>query len=601
MTARLALVSALQAWTRVLVSGAVEREQLVAMIRATPWAWSLGVLGIVIATREYSHGVHEANMALWVRLIGSVVLGRLLAWALWCWRRRDADLGVAWAWIILGSNLLFAGCWGLLGPVLWTPGSMSSEGILHVTLAAIAMGGTSRLAGFDRAMVAYVALALIPLAVRDAWLGNGFHMAMAVLMPMIGMYALFGGLSTSRALRELESQRSRNAEIAAQLKEEVRRGEAARARLEEVGHARTRIFAAANHDLRQPLHAIGLLVQALRSLPASDEVQALAERLQDCTEGMTDAVDELVELARAYAEPREPRLAPQALQPLVEECCRPYAALAAAKGLKLEVDIPDVGVFSDGGMLARIVANLVSNAVRYTRRGGVRVVAEQGAAGVLSLRIEDTGIGIAAEHLPLIFEPFYQVGNPGRDRRLGLGLGLATVRRFSAQLGLEVGVSSVLDRGTCFTLRLPRCERPVRATALAAETGPAPFAGRRVLAVEDDEAISDALQRLLQAWGCEVVVAADGEQAQDLAHTVDAPDAVIADLSLPGALSGVEAVQQLRRIWAVPVPTLFITGTTDGPLADAARATGLPLLIKPVAPARLRAFLAQAFSTRPLS
>ncbi|MFT7772281.1 hybrid sensor histidine kinase/response regulator [Roseateles sp.] len=581
------------------MSSPVERAQLVAMIRATPWAWSLGVLGIVIICCEYSRSDQESVVALWTGIVGLVVLSRLLAWAAWRWLGHDAPLGASWALVILGTNLLFAGCWGLLSMLLWAAGPMSSEGLLHVTLAAIAMGGTSRLAGFERAMVTYVVLVLAPLVARDVWLGSSFHTLMVVLMPMIGMYALFSGLSTSRALRELERQRGRKAEIATQLRDEVERGELARAQLEEAGQARTHIFVAANHDLRQPLHAMGLLVQALLSLPASDEVRLLAERLQDCTEGMTDAVDELIELARAYAQPREPRLAPLALQPLVEECCRPYAALAVAKGLQLEADVSNLGVVSDGGMLARIIANLVSNAVRYTHKGRVLVVAEAVPSGAINLHIRDTGIGMAAAHLPRIFEPFYQVGNPGRDRSNGLGLGLATVRRFASQLGIEIDVSSVPDVGTRFTLRLTRCEPPARDTPAAAEADAAPFAGRRVMAVEDDAAITDALQRLLQAWGCEVVVAVDGDQAMRLARAGRAPDVVIADLCLPGSLSGVDAVQRLRQIWSVPVPALLISGTTDGPGVEAARAAGLPLLIKPVAPARLRAFLAQAFSSMP--
>lgn len=589
------------AWTRPLVSGPVEREQLAAMIRATPWAWSLGVLGIVIIYCEYSRSGQASAVALWTGIVGLVVLSRLLAWAAWRWRGPGAPLGTTWALVILGTNLLFAGCWGLLSLMLGAAGPMSSEGLLHVTLAAIAMGGTSRLAGFERAMVTYVVLVLAPLVARDVWLGSSFHTLMVVLMPMIGMYALFSGLSTSRALRELERQRGRNAEIATQLRDEVERGEFARTQLEEAAQARTHIFAAANHDLRQPLHAMGLLVQALLSLPASAEVRSLAERLQDCTEGMTDAVDELIELARAQAQPREPRLAPLALQPLVEECCRPYAALAAAKGLQLEVEVSDLGVISDAGMLARIIANLVSNAVRYTHQGRVLVVAEAVPGEAIHLHIRDTGIGIAAAHLPRIFEPFYQVGHPGRDRSpgLGLGLGLATVRRFATQLGIELDVNSVPDVGTHFKLRLARCEPPARAAPAAVEADAAPFAGRRVMTVEDDAAITDALQRLLRTWGCEVVTAVDGDQAVRLALAGPAPDAVIADLCLPGPLSGVDAVQRLRQIGSAPVPALLITGTTDGPLFEAARATGLPLLIKPVAPARLRAFLAQAFSSTP--
>lgn len=567
------------------------------MFRATPWGWSLGLLGVAILYAEYGRGPEAPETALWLCWIGAVVLVRLAGWTLWLLRGGHMTLSAAWAVFILGSNLAFAACWGSLPLLLGESVSPSSEGILHVTLAAVAIGGATRLAGFDRVTFAFVALVLAPLVLRDFWIGTGF----GLLMIIIGLYAGVSGLSLSRALRDAQLERARNADLAARLREELQRGEIARARLEEVGRARTRIFAAANHDLRQPLHAMGLLIQALRSLPGSEEMQSLAERLEGCTEGMGDVVDDLIELTRDNTEPRTPRLAPLALRPLIEDCCRPFVALSSAKGLQLDIEVQDVGVFSDGGMFSRIVANLVSNAVRYTPSGHVRVSTARERTGAVYLHVEDTGIGIAADELPRIFEPFYQVDNPGRDRRrgLGLGLGLATVQRFAAQLHIEVTVHSVPGEGSRFTLRLPRCELPQRIARAGQDAQPAAFSGRRVLAVEDDPAIADALQRLLQAWGCEVVLASSGADALSAAEAMGAPDAVIADLALPGETSGVEVVQRLRERWGDAVPVTFLTGSTGGPAVEAARATGLPLLLKPVAPARLRAFLAQAFATTP--
>lgn len=581
---------------RTLVGGEVEQEQLSAMIRATPWGWSLGLIGIAILYGEYGHGPERATMLAWMRVIGGVVLVRLTAWGIWLLQPQRGVPNLPWAIFILGSNLTFAACWGGLPLLLGKSISLFSEGILHVTLAAVAMGGATRLAGFERVICAFVALVLAPLVVRDFWLATGF----GLITTIIGLYASLSALSLTRALRETQRQRVRNAELAARLREEVKRGKAAANQLEAVGRARTHIFAAANHDLRQPLHAMGLLVQALRSLPASQEVQALAERLEGCTEGMGDVVDDLIELTRDNTEPRTPRLAELALQPLIEDCCRPFAALASAKGLQLELAVEDVGVLSDSSMLSRIVANLVSNSVRYTARGMVRVHTARESTGAVHLHVQDTGIGIAAAELSRIFEPFYQVGHETRDRRqgLGLGLGLATVRRFADQLRLELTVESTPGEGSCFTLRLPRCEPPARRPAKGKDALPAAFAGRRVFAIEDDPAIADALHRLLQTWGCEVVLARSATEAIAAAAAMAPPHAVIADLALPDGASGADVVQQLRDLWSDTVPITFLTGSTGGPAVEAARATGLPLLLKPVAPARLRAFLAQAFATR---
>lgn len=581
-------------WAHTLIGGEVEREQLVAMIRATPWGWSLGMVGIAILYGEYGQGPERAMTLLWMRVIGCVVAIRLSAWLIWLLQDDGGPPSVTWALFILGSNLTFAACWGGLPLLLGESASLPSEGILHVTLAAVAMGGATRLAGFERTICGYVALVLAPLVVRDLWLATGF----GLITGIIGLYASLSGLSLTRALRETQQQRARNAELAARLQEELQRGEAARDQLEAVGRARTHIFAAANHDLRQPLHAMGLLVQALRSLPASPEVQALAERLEGCAEGMSDVVDDLIELTRDHTESRTPRLATLALKPLIEDCCRPFFALAAAKGLHLELAVEDVGVLSDASMLSRIVANLVSNAVRYTAHGAIRVQTAREATGAVNLHVQDTGIGIATEELGRIFQPFYQVSSKTQDRGHGLGLGLATVRRFADQLHIQVTVTSTPGEGSCFTLRLTRCELPPRTPPAKVGQLPAAFTGRRVLAIEDDPAIADALQRLLQTWGCEVILARDAAEAIAVASALAPPDAVIVDLALPGGASGADVVRQLRERWSDTVPITFLTGSTGGPAVEAARATGLPLLLKPVAPARLRAFLAQALAAR---
>jgi len=165
-------------------------------------------------------------------------------------------------------------------------------------------------------------------------------------------------------------------------------------------------------------------------------------------------------------------------------------------------------------------------------------------------------------------------------------------------LNIELSVESTPGEGSRFTLRLPSCDVPRRAAPTGEDALSAAFAGRRVLAIEDDPAIADALQRLLQAWGCEVVLANSAAEAFAAAAAMTPPDAVIADLALPGGDSGADVVRQLRERWADAVPITFLSGSTGGPAVEAARATGLPLLLKPVAPARLRAFLAHAFATR---
>lgn len=555
------------------VVGSVEREQLEAMIRATPWAWSLGVLGVFVAHGQLASGPLLESVQLWSGAMAAAVVVRLLLWA--AWRRARPVPDRRWAAAILGTNLLFAAGWGALGLLLvGRPASPQAEGVLHVTLAAVAMGGTSRLAGFDRSMAAYVALALAPAAVRDLALGGGFHALLALLLPLIGMYALFSGRSTSHALRVIERQRRQ---------------------LQEASAVQARFFAAANHDLRQPLHALGLLVQTLQHGAPGAESAALVDRMQDCTDGMTLVVDELMELASAEADLRDPQLRPLALDTLVQAGCRPFAALARAKGLELVLAVPpELGVLSDAALLTRLLGNLVSNAVRYTSRGTVTVSACAAPGGRVALMVEDTGVGIAEEHLPHVFEPFYQVGNPGRDRRLGLGLGLATVQRFAQRLDARVEVVSTPGAGSRFTLILAAAARPTDDDAReASSTAPA---RARVLVLEDDADARFAMRALLTSWGHVVDEAADGDDALRQLALRPAPQAVVSDLRLPGAMNGVDAVAALRARLGAALPALIVTGDAAGAQAEAARRAGLPVALKPLAPAHLRAFLGQALA-----
>jgi two-component system, sensor histidine kinase len=263
----------------------------------------------------------------------------------------------------------------------------------------------------------------------------------------------------------------------------------------------------------------------------------------------------------------------------------------------------------------RVLANLVANAIRYTAHGSVQVgVHVDAPARCLQVWVQDSGIGIAPEELPRVFEEFYQVGNPARDRRQGMGLGLATVRRLSDALGLGVRVESELGRGSRFQFELPLAE-PGRLAPTAdkhVDAGHDHFRGRRVLVIEDDLDSADALRRLLTGWGCEVQLAANGQQARACVDRGFTPVFVLADLRLADGENGAHVCRQL----GLPVPTLIVTGdagseaahtaqtahSADAPHADTA--PGYTVLSKPVNAMRLRAYMNEAFSRsapRPLT
>jgi CheY-like chemotaxis protein/anti-sigma regulatory factor (Ser/Thr protein kinase) len=265
--------------------------------------------------------------------------------------------------------------------------------------------------------------------------------------------------------------------------------------------------------------------------------------------------------------------------------------IAKLTGNELTVRAAKAVALTDAAMLQRILANLVSNALRYTVNGRILVCARaRGAA--LRIDVYDTGPGIPAHALEDIFLEFHQLGNPERDRRKGLGLGLAIVKRLASLLGHRIEVRSRVGRGSRFSVILPRSPQPRRVPepSLQAPAADAELLGRRVLVLDDEITVLDAMRRLLESWGCRVVTAATPEEAED--HVARAPrdtDLLIVDYRLRQHASGIETIGRLRGRAAASIPALVVTGDTAPDRLREAQQSGYPLLHKPVSPARLRA------------
>jgi CheY-like chemotaxis protein/anti-sigma regulatory factor (Ser/Thr protein kinase) len=276
-----------------------------------------------------------------------------------------------------------------------------------------------------------------------------------------------------------------------------------------------------------------------------------------------------------------------AMRPLLDRLIDECMPQALESGLSLGVVCGDVIVRSDPMLLERIVRNLITNALRYTEVGGV-VIGCRRRGSRFAIEVWDSGRGIPASELDRIFEEFYQVDSPSRDRARGLGLGLAIVRRLADLLGHEVQVASRPGRGSVFRILVPRGE--LRAVRVVEEGAPcASMSGKRVLVVDDEVDVRDATARVLAQWGCIVVTAENRETA--LRECSTAPDAMIVDFRLANGADGLDAIRALRARFGV-VPALLVSGaSTAGDLARI-EASGIPLLHKPLPPARLRSVLA---------
>ena len=363
---------------------------------------------------------------------------------------------------------------------------------------------------------------------------------------------------------------------------------------EATNRAQSRFLSAASHDLRQPAHALGLFMSQLAPLPLDPPARHLVDCAQEAVHDMQSMLDGMFDLARLDGESMHSEIRPFAISDLLNALRNSYAAEASSRGLRLRVRPSRAWVQSDPVLLRRILFNLVSNAIRYTHQGSVLVACRVASDGrQVHIEVRDSGIGIASEDHERIFQEFYQVDNPQRDRRQGLGVGLSIVQRCCRLLELPLTLRSRLGCGSTYRLSVPlathRPEPAAEPTGLLAAK--IDLAGVGVWVVEDDVMNREALTGLLASWGCRVSVAQDLASAQALLAQQPWPDLIISDFRLAGGLNGLEIIQRLREQAGRELAACIISGDTQPQVSQRVREAGLVLLSKPVRPAKLRGLL----------
>jgi signal transduction histidine kinase len=381
--------------------------------------------------------------------------------------------------------------------------------------------------------------------------------------------------------------------------------------------AKSHFIAAASHDLRQPAAALALTASLLRRQVGDPALAPAMQGLERSVATLNDLLGQLLDLSRLDAGRIAPEIRPVAIDDLIRELLREIAPQAGARGLRLRAIGSGCELDCDPVLVARMLRNLLDNALRHTERGGITVTARAVAArsgavragATFEIAVADSGCGIAPEHQRRVFDEHYQIGNAARQRGNGLGLGLALVRRIAALHDASVSLRSTPGRGSRFTLRFHgAASRPLAAglappgEALPAggntqdtkpepEPAPAPARRPRLLLVEDDELLADAFGQWLSAAGFEVSRAADGASAQAILAAGRPLAAVLSDFRLPGEPDGIALLEQVRERHPAAL-RILVSGDIDPALPSRAAEAGLPLLAKPVDLKRLRGLLA---------
>jgi two-component system, sensor histidine kinase len=547
---------------------------------------------------------------------GKIQHGVLLAWlvAVCCvmfieyffWRsRRLQAKSIAqnrdWDRLFRQLTALAAITWGSAGVIMFAPGDLAYQSLLICVVMGMTAGAATSNPFHPPSMFIYLIGIILPLLGRLAWENDLAHWILFIMLSMFCIYVLKSAMELIRTFEQSQRRRFENELLVGALMERKREAEASRIAAEQASQAKSKFLATASHDLRQPLQALRLFSDALLDTAKEKETVRLAGQIGKSVNALVDMFDDLLDVSRLDAGIVEPRKQHFLLKTLFDRIYGDFAPLAQAKGLSFQLpvcmgqdcdaDSCNAVIYSDPFLLERMLRNLISNAIRYTDGGGVALHCNC-MPGKVSLEVADTGIGIRAETMPHIFEEYYQADNPHRDRRKGLGLGLAIVRRIEGLLECKIQVRSEPGVGSVFGFEVPTGDTSNLAQPFVITHSQYDLSDKVVALVEDDQDIREQTVELMEQWGCRVVAA---EFAEDVIRKLDIagwrPDLLVCDYRLPHGMTAIQVIKRMRELWGEDLPAVVLTGDTASETLHEIHDSGAILLHKPIAPMRLRAMM----------
>jgi len=500
----------------------------------------------------------------------------------------------AWQAGVLASGAL----WGIAAWFFSAFGSAPHQVALVLVVYTFCVASVPILGPQYRLFVLFVLVIFAPAIARVVIDGStlGWQLG-AVMTVAMGMTMLLGR-NYRDAFERVVGLKLRNEALAVQLRAEKAVAEAARHEAEVANRAKTQFFTAASHDLRQPLHAMGLFAEALRARAHDPEVAQLVNSINESVDALEGLFSELLDISRIDSGGVEVNPANFELADIFRKVRLHFEPAAFEKGLALRIRGGKHVALADPLLVERIVRNLVSNAIRYTQDGSVLLSCRRRGERLL-LQVWDTGPGIRADERARIFEEFYQVAGAAVtvEQKKGLGLGLAIVKRLCALMAVPLDLRSQEGRGSVFTVELPLGKGPPTTARSIPGKGPIDITldGRLIVIVEDEPAVRQGLEVLLVGWGATIVSLASVGAARAWAEAGDPaqpPALVIADYRLDNGETGVAAIDLVRERFGRGVPAIVVTGSSMTGHDKEALEHDFHLLIKPVLPNKLRAMIA---------
>ena len=496
------------------------------------------------------------------------------------------------------SKLFIATCvlsgivWGSASIIFFQSDALQYQLLILFILAGMGAGSVASLCAYRPAFFAYFLPSMAPIMVRLLIEEGHTHNVLSFLCSAFIIGMCFFALQINRSFMLSLKFRFENAALVVQLREQ--KDEADKA-----NQAKSKFLAAASHDLRQPLHALTLFTSLLTENLESPQNKKLASQINRSLEALQSLFNALLDISRLEAGTLVPEIRDFRVGPMLERIHNDFSGDATKKNIKLLIETDDFVAQSDSSLLEQILRNYVSNAIRYTAHGSITLSCAE-INHELLFTVKDTGIGIPADQLDEIYDEFHQLRNPERDRSKGLGLGLAIVKRISKLLDHPIEVQSTVAHGSCFSIRVPAgSTEQVREFKPNTVTSSPAISNRtvNVVIIDDDIDVRESMEALFLNWGCKTYVCATPQSVvEKLRQDGAIPDAIIADYRLRDGRTGIGAIDLLKAQYGDNIPSLIITGDTASEPLQAIQNSGIPLINKPVSPAKLRTFLNRAYA-----
>ena len=467
---------------------------------------------------------------------------------------------------------------------LTTPVFMIAVLFTHVSGAGTAYATHMRL------YFAFVLAIWAPSISYFLWQGGVFYQQLSIFAICATSIMAYMAYSQHQSVVKTLHLRSRNDDLVDQLKQQ-------KVIAEEASRAKSRFLAAASHDLRQPMQALGLFADSLIYRITDAGNRRILDLMRSSLNSLSGLLDSLLDISRLDSGAVDLEVRTFSLPELFQRLCDEFKVTAGEKGLSFRCRCPPVWVCSDPVLLEQLLRNLLWNAVKYTDNGGVLFVARRRGEHI-RIEVWDTGVGIPDAEQATVFEEFHQLHNPERDRTKGIGLGLSIVDRLSKLLGVRLRLRSKEGSGSVFALDVNEVSKPSQAGhSIDPSEGVDALQGVSVLVVDDEKDIQIALQMVFKSWGCRVEAAESLAEVDALLRKFE-PQIVVTDYRLRQAETGDMVIDMVRRQLGRDLPAVIVTGTTT-PEADRSRKLGnVDILYKPLESAELKAKLVQLLGLR---